>query len=233
MFLHTPITKSNAEHAYDTIKNTHAEIVVGHLELNGFEMFRGMVSDHGDDRNLYNKFDMVMSGHYHHKSSNGNIHYLGAFMEHTWADYNDPKGFHIFDTETRKLEFYKNPYSIFMMLAYDDVKHTDIVQKIAATDYSKCNNKYVKIVCVNRTNQYAFDMMMDAIYKAGPIDVSIVEDSNTIADKDDSLGVDETQDTPTILSKYIENLTLPVDSAKMITYMKDVYSEALSVEHVG
>ena len=123
-------------------------------------------SEHGEDTKLYDKFDLVFSGHYHHKSSHGNIHYLGAFAEYTWSDYNDPRGFTIFDTDTREFEFIRNPISIYKMIAYDDVNTPDIIQKINQTDYSEYRNTYVKVLSVKRENTYAFDQLIDKLYKA-------------------------------------------------------------------
>jgi DNA repair exonuclease SbcCD nuclease subunit len=226
------ITPSNSEQSYQAIKTTKAEILMGHFEINGFEFFKGVVSDHGDDINTFSRFDMVISGHYHHKSTKGNINYLGAFGEYTWADYNDPRGFHIFDTETRELTFLQNPHKMFKMMLYDDVKHKDIVEKITSTNYTKYADCYVKIVCANRTNPYAFDLLLDKLYKANPADISVVEGSSSITDNNENETVDGAEDTQTILSTYIKGLTLPVDSDKMIMYMIEVYKEALSLESV-
>jgi DNA repair exonuclease SbcCD nuclease subunit len=226
------ITDSNEEESFECIRTTKAEICMGHLELNGFEMFRGSMSDHGLNSNVFNRFDCVFSGHYHHKSTRGNIFYLGAFAEYTWSDYNDPRGFHVFDTETRKLEFHQNENRIFQMISYDDVKHKDIIKKINTTDYSKFNSTYVKIVCVNKTNPYAFDLMFDKIYDAHPLDISIIEDAQSFVDNQEDDEIDQAQDTVTILDSYISGLTLTVDTVKMKSFMKDIYFEALSVEHI-
>lgn len=223
------IAASNAEHAYEMIKNAKADIVMGHLELNGFEMFKGTFSDHGDMTSVYSKFDLVFSGHYHHKSSNGNIHYLGAFMEHTWSDYNDPRGFHIIDTDTRNVTFFQNPHSIFKMIVYDDTKEDSY--EIAQKELKEYNNCYVKVVCANRTDQHAFDTVIENLVKNGAADITVVEDINVLVDNSEE-EIDESQDTPKIITSYIDGLSIPVDNKIMSSFMLDIYKEALSVEHI-
>jgi DNA repair exonuclease SbcCD nuclease subunit len=191
-----------------------------------------MLSDHGWNHKIFRDFDHVVTGHYHHRSVRDNIHYIGALCEHIWSDYNDPRGFVVFDTETRVLDFHRNPFRIFHMVAYDDVKHPDILEKIAATDYSGYKDCYVKVICVNKTNPYALDVLLDKLYKVQPADISIVEDISSFTDNSDDSLVDQAQDTMTILRSYINGLTLPVENEKMVEYMKDIYNEALTLEHI-
>ena len=231
-FLLPWITKEAEKDCYDAVDKSTATVCVAHLELDGFEMQKGMLSDHGWNHQVFRRFDSVFTGHYHHRSNRDNIHYIGAFCEHIWSDYNDPRGFVVFDTESRDTVFHRNPFRVFHMVAYDDVKNTDIVEKINATDYYKYKDCYVKIVCVNKNNPYAFDILMDKLYQAQAADISIVEDVNSFIDNNADDLVDEAQDTITILDNYIQGLTLPVESDKMKHYMREIYTEALSLENI-
>ena len=94
------LTEENQSQFYSLINEPGVQIAFGHLEVSGFEMHSGMMSQTGISKTIFNKFDMVMSGHFHKRSTDGHIYYLGCPYEMTWADYNDPKGFHVFDTET-------------------------------------------------------------------------------------------------------------------------------------
>ena len=226
------ITDSNMEMSLNAISKAKAEIVMGHLEISGFEMYKGSVQEHGMDRKVVDRFDAVFTGHYHHKSSSGNIHYLGAFAEFYWSDYNDPRGFHIFDTKTRKIEFIENPNKIFHMISYDDLKTEDIMSYVDNLNVSKYKDCYMRVVCVNRTNLYAFDALIDKIHKAGPADLSVVEDAISFIDNNENEDVDSAQDTPNILNSYIDGLTLPVENDIMKDYLQQVYVESLSVESI-
>ena len=180
------------------------------------------------DKSTFDRFDMVLSGHFHHKSTNGSIHYLGNQYEITWADYNDPRGFHVFDTETRELTFVANPNKMFHKINYDDAT-TDFTYW-QAFDYAALKDCYVKIVVLNKQNPYLFDNVLDNLYKAGIGDIAIVEDFTDTIIEDDKDLVNQAEDTMTILSKYIDNLTLTVDNDKLKTLMKELYVEALTTE---
>jgi len=181
------------------------------------------------DASILNKYDLVLSGHFHHKSNNGSIVYVGTPGEMTWADYNDERGFHVLDTETRGLTFIKNPETIFHKIKYndDELFYNDIVN----ADYGYLANKYVKIVVEKRNNSFLFDTLLDAIAKASPLEVSVVEDFSEITDNVE-MDVDQAEDTMTILNKYVDGLTLPVESDKIKTVLRDVYNEALSMDTV-
>ena len=75
-------------------------------------------------------------------------------------------------------------------------------------------------------------MLFRSIYKAGPLDIAVIEDASVLLENEESDTIDEAEDTATILRKYISGLTLPVDNDRMKDFMLDVYNEALQVETV-
>jgi DNA repair exonuclease SbcCD nuclease subunit len=218
----------NEEEIFKKMKSSKSEICFGHFEIAGFEMDKGNVCEHGLDKNKLSKYDIVLSGHFHHKSKDGNITYVGTPYEMTWADHNDPKGFHIFDTETRELTFIKNPYTMFNKITYDDTDKD--FEFWSEYDYEPLESTYVKVVVVNKQNPFLFDHVIDNLYKAGVSDISIVEDFNDLILEDDQELIDQAEDTMTILSKYIDNLPLEVESDKLKNIMREIYIEALNTE---
>jgi len=221
------ICKDNELEILDFIKRSENQVCFGHFELAGYKMDQMSISHEGMDANLLKKYDLVLSGHYHHKSSDGHIVYVGTPGEITWLDYNDERGFHIFDTENRELTFVPNPNKMFYKIHYNDdnLFYNDIVN----ADYSHLNGKYLKIVVEKRNNSFLFDTLIDTVTKAAPLEVSVVEDFSELTANVD-IAVDQAEDTITILNKYVDGLTLPVESDKIKTVLRDVYNEALSVE---
>jgi hypothetical protein len=220
------ICDENELEIFNKIKKSKSDICFGHFEIAGFEMDRGNICDTGIDKKLLNRYDVVLSGHFHHKSSDGNITYVGTPYEMTWADYSDPKGFHIFDTETREMVFVKNPYTMFNKILYDD--STTDFEHWKKFDFDSLKETYVKVVAVNKQNPYLFDFVLDNLYKSGCSDISIVEDFTDVQIDDDI--IDQAEDTMTILSKYIDALELDVENDHLKKLMRELYVEALNTE---
>jgi len=221
------ICDENRKISLEKIRSTPAQIVMGHLELAGFEMYRGSIVSHGDDRSLFDRFDSVLSGHYHHRSSDGTIHYLGSHAEFTWSDYDDPRGFHILDTETRDLTFIENPYKMFDKVWYDDVT---IGREPEGIDLSLLKDKIIKIIVTNKTDPYKFDMFISQIEKVGVIDMQIVEDHLNLGIEEDSDILNEAESTIDIFKKYINGFELNVNKQKLQDKVIDLYQEALTIE---
>lgn len=218
------ICPDNYEESIETINTSNAEICMGHFEIAGFAMYRGMESHEGLSKNLFQRFDMVFSGHYHHRSDDGHIYYLGNPYELTWQDYNDPRGFHLFDLQTRQLEFIRNPNTMFERVEYDD----SLIDPSVA-DYTHLSNKYVKIVVVNKNDFYKFDKFITKVYNVNPYEVKIIEDFSEFSEGeiDSDINLEDTLD---VLSNYIDSVETDLDKDRVKTFMKSLYTEAINLE---
>lgn len=222
------ICSGNYDQCLEAINGTKAQVLFGHLEIKGFTMYRGSVNLDGFDPKSFDRFDTVCSGHFHHRSSVGNIHYIGNPYEIVWSDYEDARGFCVFDTETREIEFIRNPHKLFHKIHYDDMNKE--MEEVLSEDYSEFANSFIKIVVRNKTNPYWFDLLIDKLEKAQPIDIQVVDDHFNLDMEDDDDIVDQAEDTMTILHKYVDTINTKVNKPKLDKLLRDLYNEALSVE---
>ncbi len=220
------INPQNEIYSFGMMDETKADTMVSHLEVVGFEMHGGHFSESGFDKSQFKKFDTIFSGHYHKKSDDGQIYYLGTPYQMTWSDYNCPKGFHVFDTETRELTRIVNPQKIFEKIYYDDTQ-----ENYDTHDVNQYRNKYIKLIVVNKNDLYKFDKFTDRLFKADCHEVKIIEDftdldANTVSDDI----VENSQDTMTLLGKYIDDLDVNLDKTKLKGDISKLYHEAQDLE---
>ena len=225
IFMMPWICTDNYNQSMEAIKTTDAQVLFGHFEIAGFQMYKGHENDEGFDPKIFEKFDLVCSGHFHHRSSNGNINYLGNPYELTWADFEDPRGFHIFDTSERSLDFIQNPFSIFSKVYYDDEKVDP-----STVDISQYANQHIKLIVVNKKDYYKYDQFIERLYKVNPLELKIIEDLSEF--ESDALGDQEIdlEDTVTLLSQYVDSLETEADKDRIKTLMKTLYVEAQNYE---
>ena len=228
IFIQPWICDENKEESLKAIEETNSQLLFGHLEVKGFEMHAGQYSQTGVDASMFKKFDMAFSGHFHHKSDNGNIYYLGNPYQITWSDYKDSRGFHVFDTKTRELEFVLNPFEMFHKIHYDD--ETMTLESIQNDDYSIYKNSYVKIIIMNKKNPFWFDTLMDKLYAADVADISIAENFDQDLDIEDDM-INEAEDTLTILSKYVNSLNID-NKEELDNLLISLYNESLTMETI-
>ena len=216
------IASDNFKQSMEAIKTTKASICFGHLELAGFQMYKGFVNDHGFDSKIFERFDTVFTGHFHHRSSDGNITYLGNPYEITWSDYQDPRGFHIFDTETRELTFIQNPNTIFHKIFVD--------KDFKLGDYSHLEDCFVKVIVQDRDNQMKLDLLIDRLEKVNPADIQVVDDHQHKDIEDNNDILESAEDTLTILSKFCEQMEDTVDKKRLDNLIRNLYNEAINLE---
>jgi len=206
-----------------SIDSSTAQIVMGHLEIKGFEMHKGHINEQGLDNSLFKRFEKVISGHFHKRSDDGHVYYLGSPYEITWSDYNCPKGFHIFDTETRELTRIPNPITVHKKLIYND-KQEDYTKK----DLTQFENTFVKLFISNKTDTDMFDKLVDKFHNETNVyELNIIEDLTsdlTSTVKEDIL--DQGEDTLTFLGNYIDQIDTTLDKTKLKKFAKELYVEA-------
>lgn len=225
------VCRDNEKDFEQEITTTASDICFGHFEISGFAMNKGIILEEGYKSCKFEKFEFVFTGHYHHRSNRDNIYYLGTPYELTWIDDSDPKGFHIFDMDTRKLDFINNPYKMFNKVYYDDVlDESEIKSQIEHFKLDHYENTYLKVVVKNKNNPYLFDLFIDSLYKVNPVELVIIEDHGDVFNEELN-DVDETEDTITILNKFIDNVkTNDLDSNKIKQIMIKLYDEAINME---
>lgn len=220
------INEENEEDTLRFVKKANAPILMGHLELKGFEVLRGVEAHEGMDHAIFDKFDAVYSGHYHCKHSKGNIHYLGTPYQITFADLYEPKGFHILDTETRRMEYIKNPLSMFNYIAYDDTAN-DYLD--ALPDFSEYRDTFVRVSVKNKTNPLMFDKFVEALTESGVYSINLLQDKDMGFDEDEDGeggGGDVSADTLTLINAEIDGLKID-NPAKLKAIMRELYAESL------
>ncbi len=215
------INQENEELSLNTIKKTVCRCAMGHLELQGFRVNRSLVMEHGTESKLFEKFERVYSGHYHTRSNDGRIFYLGNPYEMFWTDVNDTRGFHIFDTETLEHFSVNNPYKMFYNIYYEDTPH----QMFDATEYE---NKNVKVIVRKKSKPKDFEKFIDKLYSVGVQDLKIIE--NFEIQESEDFEISEDENTMTILNRYIEESEVSLDKDRIKNIFQSIYREACEVE---
>ena len=210
------INKENEETTFKLIQSSTCKIAMGHLELNGFRAHRGCIMDHGHPGELYSEFTKVFSGHYHTRSDDGRIYYLGNPYEMFWNDVGDRRGFTIFDTETLEHFHVDNPYRLFYNIYYEDTPHQ-------LFDVSEYVNKIIKVIVRKKTDTKAFEKFIDKVTDVAA-DIKIVE--NFDIQEPEEFEIFESEDTISILNRYIEEAEIQLDKSRVQNIMRQTYQEA-------
>lgn len=203
------------------LEDTKADVVFGHFELKGYEMYKGTVAMHGEDSEFLQRFDTVCSGHFHHRSTDGRINYIGAHAQFTWSDHDDPRGFAVFDTATRQLTYIDNRDTMFHKVWYDDTPPLGIAYPL------EMNDKIVRVVVGGKTDQEKFDDFITAIEKQGPAELQIVDQHHNIDLIDTDDVIDETDSTLNIIRGVVDTTDLGVDKIELNRVIAELYGEAL------
>jgi len=211
------INQENEKNTFKLIEKTSCECAMGHLELQGFRAHRGIIMEHGLESKLFEKFSKVYSGHYHTRSTDGRIFYLGNPYEMFWNDLNDTRGFHIFDTETLEHTPINNPYRLFYNIYYEDTNYQTF-------DTREYENKIVKVTVRKKSDTKKFEKFLDKLYQSGVADLKIVENFQLI--DSENFEITDSEDTLSILNRYIEEAEIDLNKSTIQSLIQEVYKEA-------
>ena len=221
------INNSNYKEYTEWAQKCEASILGAHLELKGFDMMAGIPNPHGMNADIFSRFEMVLSGHFHTKSHRDNVHYLGSQMEFTWADVDDPKYFHVLDTETREIEAVRNPITMFKKIIYDDTRND-----YNNFDFSEYEHKFIKLIVLNKNDLYMFDKFIDKLQSIETYELKIAESfeeylGESVEDEKISL-----EDTTVLLDSYVEAVETDLDKDHLKLELRKLYTEAQNLEVV-
>jgi hypothetical protein len=214
------INSENSERSLKMIQKTKYKVVMSHLELNGFSPYKGHIMDSGMDATIFNNFKKVFSGHYHTRSDNGTVYYLGNPYEIYWNDVNDTRGFTIFDTETLEHFPVNNPYRMFHNIYYEDTPHQTF-------DIREYENKIVRVIVRKKSNQKHFEKFIDKLYTANVAELKIVE--NFQVQDIEEFEAFESEDTFSILQRYVNESECDLNKNTITNILEEVYKEALEM----
>lgn len=214
------INEENEQTTFNLIKKTTCSCAMGHLELAGFAANRQCIMEHGHDRKLLEKFSLVLSGHYHTRSNQENIFYIGNPYEIYWNDVDDQRGFIIFDTDTLEITYIDNPYNIFYNIYYEDTNHQ-------LFNFSLYEDKIVKLIVKQNTDKKKFEKFVDKLYSANVADLKVIENYNFDGwYSKDSIDDLESENTLSILNTYIKESEHNLDKNLLSEIIKEIYQES-------
>jgi len=212
------INSENREKSVAMINKSNSPVCMGHLELNGFRATPGHMMEHGMEWDIFKKFKKTFSGHYHCRSNQDNIYYLGNPYEMFWNDVDDEnRGFHLFDTETLEHTPVNNPYRLHHVIYYNDHDHQ-------LFDARELENKIVKVVVRKKSDRVKFEKFIDKLYNSNVAELKVVE--NFILHDVENFEAFESENTLSILNRYVEEAQVDLDKSRIQKMIQDAYQEA-------
>lgn len=208
------ICSDRYEHDTKQIRESTSQYCFGHLELKGFPNNNGLSSVGGEDRVLFNQFDKVLSGHFHKRSRQDNVHYLGSCFQSSWSDFGDYRGMSVFDTDTGDITYYRNPYAIFKVVEFDGI--SDI-------EASALKGTYCRLVIREALKEPALKEAVKKIEDCGVINLTIDDSSIMIAASPEK--PQEGESLHSLIMRHIDSLQLD-DLSKVREKFDDLYGRA-------
>ena len=130
-----------------------------------------------------------------------------------------------YDSDQNKLyqtyQRYLNPYQLFHNLYYEDTPHQML-------DITKYDQKILKVIVRKKSDPKKFEKYIDKLYSSNLAELKIVE--NFDFTEGEEFEADESEDTISLLNRYIQESEVDLDKSVITEILQDVYREACEVE---
>lgn len=216
------ICDENEAESQRLIQDSEAQLVVGHLEIIGCPLFRGIENlDKGFEQSIFSKFARVLSGHFHLKSSQRNIEYLGAPFATMWGEAFDRRGFHVLDTESNTLTFVENNHNPFVLVEYTG-EGTEPVPEV--------NDKIVRVLVKHKPSDTDFLQFIESIEQASPAEVQVIEQAATSSFEGK---LDESLDMFSLIDLYVDGLSIDSSKEELKSVLRELYQDAIQLHDIS
>ena len=230
------IAADNHNECMEFIRTAPASVIAGHFSIGGFKYIANSnIKSEGLSQSLFAKYDLVMSGHYHTKSSAGNVTYLGSQYQFNWSDVDDRKYFHVYDTSTRELTPVENKERLYVKFYYDDstiTKLSDLIQPDVHSSLTIKNN-YVRIIVTKKRDYHLFDAFIERIKSFEPYDLSIAETYELATNQSGDVSTASLEDTTALIDDYVDKvLNTDLNKERIKKMLHQLHAEALMADSI-
>lgn len=220
------VAADNKAQCINAIKNSDAKILCGHLEIK--DIVSGVPYEDGFDSRWFERFPMVLSGHYHGSVNSGHIRYIGNVSELTWSDQGGEKACYILDTETTSITPIVEMHSVFERIQYQDGVD------LATFGFEFYHEKICRVFVpeFDKVSRIKFDLFLDLLGKEA-YSIEVVEGNTTFFESGIEIGSDDrVMNIFELISSHLDNTVQEQriqDKSQMLSYTKDLYQSAVDL----
>lgn len=211
---------------YDLLSELNNKILLSHIDIKGSSIRTGYDLEFGvDPEYLSMNFETTLNGHIHKHSvvntSDNKVINVGSMTSMSFSDSNSYiPGVMIYDTETRKFEFFENPWAVLFRKYYiKDMKHlVDIIGR-------NINKKYKYIIGV----EVPYEIRDDARTYLSNNENIIASRVTTYIKEGTSIVTESNQNRISLYSNINgEFLSFIKDNQNLLKYPYDKYEDIIS-----
>lgn len=218
------ITRSDEKNVENLLVSNHYSYCFGHLEINNFEVIKGIVERDGLSQNLFANCGKVFSGHFHLRRKGRNIDYVGTPYELDWGDYGEDKGVTILDIKTDEENFeYTKGAPVHVKLKSNEISLKNINQKVIGNNFVDLKF-HTGISEVERINY------IEKVNSLSPLSFSTNDSDNISFDSNDDIYMESNiKDTMGFLKEYLDIIEMPdgINKKTVIMKLESLFNSAL------